>query len=163
MSYHNGSIWPHDNALIADGFARYGFKAGVNAIFEALMQATAYMDQRRIPELYCGFQRRVGRGPTLYPVACSPQAWAASAPFSLMQSMLGLEFNHEARQIRLVNPSIPKFAGDIIIRNLSLGGASADIAVRLDGQATSLHVMRTSGDLQVSLILSQDPLASSRS
>jgi glycogen debranching enzyme len=120
------------------------------------MQAASYMDQRRIPELYCGFQRRRGRGPTLYPVACSPQAWAASAPFSLLQSMLGLEFDHGSRQIRLVNPSIPKFAGDIIIRNLSLGEASADIAVRRDGEATSLHVMRASGDLQVSLILNSD-------
>ena len=159
MSYHNGSIWPHDNALIAQGFARYGFKAGINVIFEALMQAASYMDQRRIPELYCGFQRRRGRGPTLYPVACSPQAWAASAPFSLLQSMLGLEFDHGSRQIRLVNPSIPKFAGDITVRNLSLGDASADIGVRLDGEATSLHVMRASGDLQVSLILNSDTLA----
>jgi glycogen debranching enzyme len=156
MSYHNGSIWPHDNALIAQGFARYGFKAAINVIFEALMQAASYMDQRRIPELYCGFQRRRGRGPTLYPVACSPQAWAASAPFSLLQSMLGLEFDHASHQIRLVNPSIPKFAGDIIIRNLSLGESSADIAVRRDGEATSLHVMRASGDLQVSLILNAD-------
>ncbi len=156
MSYHNGSIWPHDNAMIAQGFARYGFKAGINVIFEALMQAASYMDQRRIPELYCGFQRRRGRGPTLYPVACSPQAWAASAPFSLLQSMLGLEFDHGLRQIRLVNPSIPRFAGDITIRNLTLGDASADIAVRRDGEATSLHVMRASGDLQVSLILNSD-------
>jgi glycogen debranching enzyme len=151
MSYHNGSIWPHDNALMAQGLARYGLKRGIDTIFEALINATSYMDQRRIPELYCGFRRRPGRGPTLYPVACSPQAWAASAPFSLLQSMLGLEFDPAARQIRLINPSVPTCAGEIIIRNLSLGESSADIAVRQDGEAVSLQVLRTSGDLQVSL------------
>jgi glycogen debranching enzyme len=152
MSYHNGSIWPHDNALIAQGLARYGLKDGIETIFEGLIQAASYMDQRRIPELYCGFRRRPGRGPTLYPVACSPQAWAAAAPFSLVQSMLGLEFDHPARQIRLVNPCVPAFAGTVILRNLSLGGASADLAIQQDGKTTSLQVLRTRGDLQVTLI-----------
>jgi glycogen debranching enzyme len=156
MSYHNGSIWPHDNALIAQGLARYALKPGIALIFEGLIQAASYMDHRRIPELYCGFRRRPGRGPTLYPVACSPQAWAAAAPFSLLQSMLGLEFDHPGRQIRLVNPTVPEFAGDIIIRNLSLGGASADLAIRQDGQTISLQVMRTRGDLHVSLVFDRD-------
>jgi glycogen debranching enzyme len=156
MSYHNGSIWPHDNALIALGLARYGIKEGIVAIFESLIQAATYMDHRRIPELYCGFRRRQGRGPTLYPVACSPQAWAAAAPFSLLQSMLGLEFDHAAHQIRLVNPTIPGFAGDIIIRNLSLAGASADLAIRQDGRKISLQVLRTRGDLQVSLVFDRN-------
>jgi glycogen debranching enzyme len=152
MSYHNGSIWPHDNALIAVGLARYGVKEGILAMFESLIQAATYMDHRRIPELYCGFRRRQGRGPTLYPVACSPQAWAAAAPFSLLQSMLGLQFDHAARQIRLVNPLVPRFAGDIVIRNLSLAGASADLAIRQDGRNIALEVLRTRGDLQVSLV-----------
>ena len=80
MSYHNGSIWPHDNAFIAQGLARYGHKSGIHHIFDGLVRATTYMEHRRIPELYCGFRRRPGRGPTLYPAACSPQAWAAGAP-----------------------------------------------------------------------------------
>lgn len=157
MSYHNGSIWPHDNALIAHGLGRYGFKRGVNVIFESLVRAAGYMEARRIPELYCGFRRRRGRGPTLYPAACSPQAWAASAPFLLIQTMLGLEFDHKARQIRLVNPNVPVFAGEIVIRNLSLGAARVDIALRQDAQAAiSLHVLRTSGDVQVSLVFDPD-------
>ena len=98
MSYHNGSIWPHDNALIAQGLARYGRKSGINLIFDGLVRATTYMEHRRIPELYCGFRRRPGRGPTLYPAACSPQAWAAGAPFLMLQAMLGLEFDHEGAQ-----------------------------------------------------------------
>ena len=155
MSYHNGSIWPHDNALIAQGLARYGLKSGIGAIFEGIIQAATYMDHRRMPELYCGFRRLPGRGPTLYPVACSPQAWAAAAPFSLLQSMLGLEFDPHGRQIRLVNPMVPEFAGDIIIRNLSLGAASADLAIRQHGRTVSLQVLRTRGDLHVSLVFNR--------
>ena len=152
MSYHNGSIWPHDNALIAQGLARYGNKRGVGVVFEALVRATSYMDNRRTPELYCGFPRRPGRGPTLYPAACSPQAWAAGAPFFMLQAMLGLSFDPAARHIRLVNPSVPAFAGDVTVRNLSLAGASVDFVVRQDGEAISLQVLRTRGDLQVSLV-----------
>jgi glycogen debranching enzyme len=112
------------------------------------------MEHRRIPELYCGFRRRPGRGPTLYPAACSPQAWAASAPFALLQAILGLEFDPGARQIRLVNPSLPTFAADVIVRNLAIGDARVDFAVRqAGGSAASLEVLRTRGNAQVSIVL----------
>jgi glycogen debranching enzyme len=145
-------VWPHDNALIANGLARYGYKSGIGLIFEGLVRAASYMDHRRIPELFCGFRRRKGRGPTLYPAACSPQAWAAVTPYYLLQAMLGLEFDPAAGRIRLINPTVPAFAGDVIIRNLSLGEASADICLRQDADAISLEVLRTRGDLQVSLV-----------
>jgi glycogen debranching enzyme len=153
MSYHNGSIWPHDNALIAHGMARYGRKACIATVFDALMRATTYMDHRRIPELYCGFRRRPGRGPTLYPAACSPQAWAAGAPFHMLQSLLGLEFDHGAREIRLVRPFVPEAVGDITIRNLKLADASVDFVVRQHGEAISLQVLRATGDVQVALLI----------
>src|SRR5208283_3777652 len=86
MSYHNGSIWPHDNALIALGLARYGFKQSLETLFEGLFKAGMYMDHRRLPELFCGFQRQRGHGPTLYPVACAPQAWASATPFALLEA-----------------------------------------------------------------------------
>jgi hypothetical protein len=73
MSYHDGSIWPHDNALIALGLARYGLKHSVECVFNGLFDAATYMDLRRLPELFCGFRREKGRGPTLYPVACAPR------------------------------------------------------------------------------------------
>jgi glycogen debranching enzyme len=152
MSYHNGSIWPHDNALIARGLARYGFNASAEKIFDALMRATAYMDYRRIPELYCGFKRRRGRGPTIYPAACSPQAWAASAPFSLLESMLGMTFDAEAREIRLVNPVLPAATSEITLRNLTLGGAVTDIVLRNGSGAVTLEVLSTKGDVRVSLV-----------
>ena len=152
MSYHNGSIWPHDNALIARGLAKYGYNASVDKIFGALMRATAYMDYRRIPELYCGFRRRRGRGPTIYPNACSPQAWAASAPFSLLESMLGLTFDAKGREIRLVNPVLPASTSEISLRNLTLAGAKADIVLRNGGGAVTLEVLRTTGDIRVSIV-----------
>ncbi|HEU4381297.1 MAG TPA: amylo-alpha-1,6-glucosidase [Hyphomicrobiaceae bacterium] len=154
MSYHNGSIWPHDNAMLAQGLARYGAKRSAIVIFDSLMRATSYLDHRRIPELYCGFARRPGRGPTLYPAACSPQAWAAAAPFSLIQSMLGLEFRPEAAEIRLNNPVVPALAGSITLRNVSLGNARADFTVHPSpGGGIALEVLRTQGDLRISLIV----------
>ena len=156
MSYHNGSIWPHDNALIAQGLARAGAKAGIGDIFEALMRATSYLDQRRIPELYCGFRRRRGRGPVLYPAACSPQAWAAAAPFSLIQSMLGLEFRPEHGELRLNNPIVPHMVGSITLRGVRLGTVSADFTVRPSRGGVALEVLRTEGDLRISVVVDQE-------
>src|SRR6185312_7460415 len=152
MSYHNGSIWPHDNALIAAGLARYGHSKPIETLFEAIVRAALHMHDRRIPELYCGFRRRPGRGPTLYPAACSPQAWAAGAPFLMMQAMLGLEFDHEARKVLLTNPSLPASAPRLVVRNLTLGDASVDFAVSQEGEAVAVQVLRTTGDLQISLL-----------
>jgi len=156
MSYHNGSVWPHDNAIVAEGFARYGAKRGIIDIFEGLIRATTYLDQRRIPELFCGFRRRPGRGPTLYPAACSPQAWAAAAPFSLIQSMLGLEFRPHDVEVRLNNPVIPPMVGSITLRNVRLGNASADFIVRPSiGDGVALEVLRARGGLRISLVVDQ--------
>jgi glycogen debranching enzyme len=155
MSYHNGSIWPHDNAFIAQGFARYGLKKGINQVFDGLTRATSYMDNRRIPELYCGFRRRPGRGPTLYPAACSPQAWAAGAPFLILQAMLGLEFDHDARKVLLVNPCLSPSVGQLTVRNLSLDGASIDFTVRQSGEAVTVEMRRATGDLQLALVMDE--------
>src|SRR3977135_1579073 len=121
MSYHNGSVWPHDNALIALGLAKYGLKYELERLFRGLFDAATYMDLRRLPELFCGFQRRQGRGPTLYPVACAPQAWASGTPFTLIQASLGLEFDPDANEIRLRNPRLPAFLNAVFLRNLRLG------------------------------------------
>jgi len=157
MSYHNGSIWPHDNALIARGLASIGAKRGVIDQFEGLMRATSYLDHRRIPELFCGFRRRPGRAPTLYPAACSPQAWAAAAPFSLIQSMLGLEFRPQDAEVRLNNPVVPPMAGAVTLRNVTLGNASADFTVRPSIGGVALEVLRTRGDLRISLVIDDSP------
>lgn len=154
MSYHNGSIWPHDNALIALGFARYGLNRAVAQVAKGLFECATYMDMRRLPELFCGFQRERRRGPTLYPVACAPQAWASAAPFSLIQSSLGLEFEPEQNEIRLRNPCLPGFIDEIVIRNLRLGHSVSDLRVHRHGSQVSVEPLRTRGEVQVSVVYS---------
>jgi glycogen debranching enzyme len=152
MSYHDGSVWPHDNALIALGLARYGHKEEVSQLFKGLFDAATYMDLRRLPELFCGFQRQRNRGPTLYPVACSPQAWASATPFSLVEAALGLEFDPRQGEIRLRQPRLPAFLDEVTLRNLKLGRARADIRVRRHRADVSLEILRAEGAVQVSIV-----------
>jgi len=152
MSYHNGSIWPHDNALIALGFARYGEKAAIEPVFTGLFEAATYMDLRRLPELFCGFQRRRGRGPTLYPVACSPQAWASATPLLMLQASLGLEFDPSQREIRLRDPRLPSFLDWVRLQNLRLGSAAVDLFIRRHRDTVSVEVVRTGGHVHVSVV-----------
>ncbi|MFZ2066352.1 MAG: amylo-alpha-1,6-glucosidase [Xanthobacteraceae bacterium] len=154
MSYHNGSVWPHDNALIALGLARYGEKQAIASLFTGLSMAGTYMDLRRLPELFCGFRRQKGHGPTLYPVACAPQAWASATPFTLLEASLGLKFDPFNNEIRLCNPSLPPFLEEVILRNLQLGAASVDLRVRRHRDTVSLDTPRISGDIQVSVVFS---------
>ncbi len=154
MSYHNGSIWPHDCALIALGLARYGLKRPVERLFKGLFDAASYMELRRLPELFCGFQRQRGRGPTHYPVACSPQAWASATPFTLLEASLGLEFDHRNNEIRLRNPVLPAFLDEVILRNLRLGQSSLDLRLRRHNDEVSVDIPRRHGEIQVSVVLS---------
>jgi glycogen debranching enzyme len=154
MSYHNGSVWPHDNALIAAGFARYGHKDAIDRVFQGLFDAASYMDLRRLPELYCGFQRGRQRGPTLYPVACSPQAWAAGTPLLLLQSSLGFEFDSDCNEILLRNPRLPTFLEEVTLRNLCLGQSVVDLTLRRHGNDVSLQVLRNEGHIRVAAVYS---------
>jgi glycogen debranching enzyme len=154
MSYHNGSVWPHDNALIAAGLAQIGAKGAVNRIFKGLFDAATYMDLHRLPELFCGFQRARNRGPTRYPVACAPQAWASATPFYLLQAALGLEIDPAAEQLRLRNPRLPIFLDEVTVRNLQVGDSSVDVVIRRDGETVSLSVLRALGSIEVSVLAS---------
>ena len=152
MSYHNGSVWPHDNALIAAGFARYGHKNAIDRVFKGLFDAASYMDLRRLPELYCGFQRGRQRGPTLYPVACSPQAWAAGTPLMLLQSSLGLEFDQDRNEILLREPRLPAFLEEVTLRNLRLGKSAVDLMLRRHGNDVSIQVLRNEGQIRIAAV-----------
>ena len=155
MSYHNGSIWPHDNALIALGLARYGHKEAVETLFAGLFGAGTYMDLRRLPELFCGFQQHHGHGPTLYPVACSPQAWASAATFTLLEASLGLEFDPFEGEIRLCNPRLPAFLDEVTVRDLQLGASRVDLRVRRhSGSTVSLDAPRINGGIRISVVYS---------
>jgi len=154
MSYHNGSVWPHDNAIIAVGLSRARAKDAVDQIFNGLFDAATYMDLHRLPELFCGFQRPRNRGPTRYPVACAPQAWASAAPFCLLQAALGLEIDPTAEELRLRHPTLPKFLKEVIVRDLQVGDGSVDFSVRREGTGVSVSVLRAQGPIEVSVLAS---------
>jgi glycogen debranching enzyme len=149
MSYHNGSVWPHDNALIAAGFARYGFKREAARIFEGIFAASTYIDLRRLPELFCGFVRRRTRGPTFYPVACMPQAWAAASPLFMLQSCLGLGFDLNRSHITFEGPVLPDFVGEVKLLNLALDEATVDVALRRSGLQVVVDVLDRRGSVRV--------------
>jgi glycogen debranching enzyme len=149
MSYHNGSVWPHDNALIAAGLARYGFTTEASRIFEGLFAAASHIDLQQLPELFCGFVRQRGRGPTFYPVACSPQAWAAAAPLSLLQSCLGLSFRPAENTVRFDHPVLPPFLDEVILKGLAVTKGRLDVAIRRNNGEIAVSVLSRSGDIQV--------------
>ena len=152
MSYHNGSVWPHDNALIAAGLARYGETRAATTILGGLFEASRAMEYRRLPELLCGFELRSGEAPTLYPVACSPQAWSAGAVFLLFQAALGVSVDAPQRQIRFSRPALPPSVEQITLQGLAVGDASLDVRIeRAGGDSVDLRVLRRSGDADVVL------------
>jgi glycogen debranching enzyme len=149
MSYHNGSIWPHDNSLIASGFARCGFREEAARVFDGLYAASTYIDLRRLPELFCGFVRRLGQGPTFYPVACSPQAWAAATPLSLIESCLGLAFDVDKGEIVFEQPMLPSFVDELLLRNLRLNENSVDVALHRTGTNVTVDVRSKGSKVRV--------------
>jgi glycogen debranching enzyme len=153
MSYHNGSVWPHDNALIGLGLARYGLKENLQTLFTGLFDAASYMDLRRLPELFCGFRRTGGKGPTLYPVACSPQAWSSGTPLALLQACLGLELDFAGARLVLRQPKLPKFLDHVTIRSLRVGNASLDLLLRRYDGEVSVSVLRADGYARVEVSL----------
>jgi glycogen debranching enzyme len=114
-----------------------------------LLDACAYFDMFRLPELFCGFKRRPGEGPTRYPVACSPQAWASGSVFLLLQSCLGMRINGKEKEIRFANPSLPAQLDQLEIRNLRLGESSVDLHIKRHMHDVSIYVTRRSGPLSV--------------
>ncbi|HLJ33469.1 MAG TPA: glycogen debranching N-terminal domain-containing protein [Ktedonobacteraceae bacterium] len=139
MSYHNGSIWPHDTALIGAGFARYGGKQEAAQLLKSLFDASTYFENARLPELYCGFVRREGYGPTRYPVSCSPQAWAAGAPFALLSGLLGLHPDAEQGCLTLDQPTLPPWLNTLEIRNISVGGRRVHLHFKRVGEHTCVE------------------------
>jgi len=149
MSYHNGSVWPHDNGLIALGLARYGHKRAIARIFAGMFDATSYMDLRRLPELFCGFSRREHNAPTQYPVACSPQAWASATVLALLQASLGLELMDGRNEISFHRPVLPIFLEELHLRNLRLSRGSADVLLKRHGNDIAVTQTRRDGDIAV--------------
>jgi len=129
MSYHNGSIWPHDNALIASGLARID-RSGVELLLKAQLDAATHMHQQRLPELFCGFPRRRARAPVLYPVACSPQAWSSGALFQMLQALLGIEIDGHSRRVRIAGGRLPAWLGHVTLKGLAVGEAECSLRIQ---------------------------------
>jgi glycogen debranching enzyme len=149
MSYHNGSIWPHDNALIAAGLAQYGFTQAALRVLEGLFDASRYVDLHRLPELFCGFPRRPGEGPTLYPVACAPQAWAAAAPLMMLQATLGMSVSAEHACVRFKRAVLPAFLEELELRRLQVGQAGVDLKLHRYPDNVGLNVLGRRGRVEV--------------
>ncbi|MCX7629840.1 MAG: amylo-alpha-1,6-glucosidase [Geminicoccaceae bacterium] len=153
ISYHNGSVWPHDNALLAMGFARIGRTDLALRVFQGLLDAAARSDLRRLPELFCGFRRRPGSGPTAYPAACSPQAWAAGAVFACLGAVLGLEIEAEPAIVRLRHPRLPASLDWVRIEGLAVGSGSVDLLLRRHDHDVAVNLLARSGEVEVQVVL----------
>ncbi len=151
MSYHNGSIWPHDTAICAAGLARYGFRDECERVMAGMFDASLFNELNRLPELFCGFDRIPGYAPTLYPVACSPQAWATGSVFLLLQSILGLTFSPGSPQLRFDNPRLPSYLHWVRIQNLCVGDGVVDLAIHRHRRDVGVNVERKVGNVQVAV------------
>jgi glycogen debranching enzyme len=152
MSYHNGSVWPHDNGLVAAGVARYGQHALAAKILRALFDASTFFDLQRLPELFCGFPRRPGKAPTLYPVACSPQAWASACSLLLIQASLGLRIDAAQRRVVFTRPVLPAGVDSISIASLKVCDGLLDLRVFRNNEAVTVTVLKKTQDIDVILL-----------
>jgi glycogen debranching enzyme len=149
MSYHNGSVWPHDTALCAAGFARYGAAREVSMLIEGLFDATRGLENRRLPELFCGFPRSTSLGPVPYPVACQPQAWAAGSAFLLLQSVLGLRLDGFGRRVIIENSAMPDRMASVELRGLAIADASVDLHLARGRNGPAIEVVDKRGEIEV--------------
>jgi glycogen debranching enzyme len=145
MSYHNGTVWPHDNALIAAGLKRYGFIRGTNRVATALFDAATHADYMRLPELFCGFTRRSPNRPVSYPVACSPQAWAAGSPFLMLQAMLGISARAHEDRLTVNMPHLPPWLNTVELQNLRVGDSRMSLVFRREGEQTAFSLLAREG------------------
>jgi glycogen debranching enzyme len=152
MSYHNGSVWPHDNAVIAQGLARYGLAEQVLQIWTGLFEAAMYFDLHRMPELFCGFPQDPGEGPVPYPVACAPQAWSAASVFLLLKACLGLEINAPEARVTFIRPQLPASLGELRIHNLEVAGATVDLLLVRHEHDVGVNVLRREGDIEIFVV-----------
>ncbi|HHI92527.1 MAG TPA: amylo-alpha-1,6-glucosidase [Gammaproteobacteria bacterium] len=153
MSYHNGAVWPHDNAMAALGFARYGYRKEAAQILTGLFEASLFLDLRRMPELFCGFLKRKGEGPTLYPLACAPQAWSSTVVFALLQACLGIETSNTPQpQITFCKPYLPPWLDFLEIKKLTVGNTSVDVFLQRYDNDVGVNVLRREGNVKVTVV-----------
>jgi glycogen debranching enzyme len=149
MSYHNGSVWPHDTAIAAIGMRRYGFADPFITLATGLFESVLQFENMRMPELFCGFPRVDGYGPTQYPVACSPQAWAAGVVFMLVASMLGLRPDAADNQLTLSRPRLPGWLAWLEIRGLRLRASRMTLRASQGQDGAAIEMLARQGDAEL--------------
>jgi len=149
ISYHNGSVWPHDNAILAHGLARYNYTEKAAQLLDSLFEASCFFEMNRLPELMCGLHRRSGEGPTLYPVACSPQAWSAGSAFMLLQAALGISLDAPGRRIVLNRPALPESISSVHIHGLKMRDSQVDLVVERRDREVRARVEHKEGSAEV--------------
>ncbi len=154
LSYHNGSVWPHDNSIIASGMAKYGSKKLAGKILLALLDLSSEVELRRLPELFCGLKRRPTEGPTLYPVACSPQAWASAAPFLVLAGCLGISVQAERGRIIFDRPFLPEGIQQLAIRGLRCGKVVVDLLLERRNDSVLVHLENQQDEIEILTIVS---------
>ena len=150
MSYHCGSVWPHDNAIVASGFRRYGYAREAMQLATAMFEVARGTSDKRLPELYCGF-KRVSAAPVPYPVACVPQAWSAATPFLLLQTLLGLQADARASSLIVHRPVLPDWLEEVQLSHLRIANSHVSLRFRREGEVTSFSLVESDGDLQVTM------------
>jgi glycogen debranching enzyme len=153
IGYHTGTVWPHDTSLIAAGFKRYGFDDASNRLVGQMMEAAQGFPDYRLPELFCGFDKNDAHTPVPYPVACSPQAWAAGSSFLFLETMLGLRAHADRNELELLHPHLPDWLGKVTLTDLRVGDASVDLLFHRWRGTTSAEVLRKVGDVAVTIRL----------
>jgi glycogen debranching enzyme len=154
MSYHNGSVWPHDNALVVLGLALYGRARDALPVVRGLHEAAMRSAFQRLPELFCGMTRQRGVGPVRYPVSCTPQAWASGTFFMLLQGSLGLHPQASARVLRVRNPVLPDFLRELTISGMAVGESRVALRFQRHGDRTLANLLEVDGaPLQVRIEL----------
>lgn len=153
MSYHNGSVWPHDNAMVALGLSRYGLTDPCCRLLGAFFDLGLSVSLHRLPELFCGFHRRPGEAPVTYPVACSPQAWAAGSPALFLQACLGLSVDAPEGAVRLREPRLPEGLEEVTVEGLRVAGDELDLRLRRRGSGeVDVEVTRSTGGVDVRVL-----------
>jgi glycogen debranching enzyme len=146
LSYHRGSIWPHDNSLIAHGMALNEFRGAALKVLTALFQAALNFRDYRLPELFCGVQRMENDEPVHYPVSCSPQAWASGAIFLILSSVLGIRPSVPRKELNIVNPELPEWLDHLHIRNLRVGNSRVGLDFTRRRERTFCNVVDIEGE-----------------
>jgi glycogen debranching enzyme len=152
MSYHNGTVWPHDCSIVAAGLARYGMRASAGRILTSLFDAVSQLPEYRMPELFCGFPRRAGEGPVCFPSACTPQAWASGAVFLMLQACLGIEIDAAAKVVQVTKPHLPNWLNHVMVRDLHIGDGRATLNFHRASDTVAVSISDVSAGVRLALL-----------